>query len=58
MDKNQEQYHKILSDLLKLPENKECADCGAKGFLKKSNIFFKIVRSKMGFFKFRSFYLY
>jgi hypothetical protein len=31
MDKQQEQYQKILADLLKIPENKECADCGAKG---------------------------
>jgi len=27
----QEQHQKVLLDLLKLPENKECADCGAKG---------------------------
>jgi stromal membrane-associated protein len=30
-DKEQERLHKILEDLLNLPENKYCADCGAKG---------------------------
>jgi len=28
---NYEKHQKILLDLLALPENKECADCGAKG---------------------------
>jgi len=27
----QEQFQKILTQLLSLPENRECADCGAKG---------------------------
>jgi len=30
-EKVQQEYQKILLDLMKLPENKECADCGAKG---------------------------
>lgn len=34
-DKGQQEQltkeQKILAELLKLPENKECADCGAKG---------------------------
>jgi hypothetical protein len=29
--KLQEQYSKILLDLLQQPENKTCADCGAHG---------------------------
>lgn len=30
---NQQQLINRLEEMLKLPENKECADCGTKGIL-------------------------
>lgn len=30
-DKEQEALKAVLKNLLKLPENKQCADCGASG---------------------------
>ncbi|MBA0776820.1 hypothetical protein Gotri_011766 [Gossypium trilobum] len=47
-------HRKIIESLLKLPENRECADCKANA----NNCFLSLQRSEMGKCEFRYLYMH